>query len=312
MNTLVKNLVELIAAVAVLLLIINFMFPGLLSGLISGSGITNNPSVKFSEKPVINIFLAGKDDDLRNYEYSIVFPGAGVEYQGTMEDAYGPLEGLHIIPVIDFKGVSKKAFVDGLAAPFYVSNIARTFEGTFSAELLSSLPPLEPGPLQPDLANPFDGTLKAGDTIVLKSGENNLSVRLAKMVKEETGFWSFLPYSQDSICFAIIDINCGEPVTLKMRKGCEEDKTDCDRYLKICNADVRVLVTDTNCGSKTANIHVEFSGGMEYNSDDVVGVSFWRKSICTDKGYTSYTELWDHCGDDFLGRSVFNEDVQVP
>ena len=304
MNTLVKHLVELIAAVAVLLLIINFMFPGLLSGLISGSGITDKSYIKFSEEPHPVITLVGSDPDLRNYEYSIVFNGAHVEYQGKMEDAMGPIPNLYIVPVIDFKGVSKKAFVDeSTDNTFELTTDVRTFEGTFRVELMSSLPPLR------IVGNPFEDTLTAGDTVVLKSYENNLTVRLASVKEKTTGIWPF----DQSTCIATIDANCGEPVTLKLRAGCgaDEDKTDCDRYLKICNGNVHINVTDTNCRSKKAKIRIEFSGGMDYNAEDAVGISFWKISNdnCESDSHT-YNELWDRCRDDFLGRHFFKEVIQ--
>ena len=271
MNILLKHLVELIISVVVLLLIINFMFPDLLLGLFSGGPVSGKPVVKFLEEPDPEALLVSADDDTRIYEYKITFIGT-VEHSGDMKDEFGrAFSEIWVVPVIDFKDRSVKANVYGDKAnedntAFKIKRDDRTFTGRFEGDISNShIPHIRPiiDPITGEPSHTYEGEMQKGDNILLESSSGyNLIVTLNDV---RTHTYSIPGVSGSTTkCAAVISINCGEPASLRLRQisECKEDKTDCERHLRMCDGDVHIRVDEADCKRKTAEIFVEFTGGM--------------------------------------------------
>ncbi len=318
----IKSLIEIVISVVVLLLIINFLYPELMGGVLSSGGLGGGPAVKFVGEPEISYSLV-PSDGTGAYKYNIIFSG-DVEYTGKIEEFGRPIGLIEVVPVIDLKGKSEKAGVSGDVAKviedrrFRITEADRKFSGEFSAVISSSIPPLRLN------RNPYVDWMEKGDSFILTSEEgHNLTIMISEVKTSKYG----LPLIKDiplvgpheSRCEASISISCGESASLKLRgmNDCGDDKNNCERYLKMCNGAVHIRADEIDCTNKKINIFIEFTGGMDYDVGDDIGISFWvggregNPNRCVED-HSTYDSLLASCLEsDFLGRTVFKKMIET-
>jgi len=319
----IKSLIEIVISVVVLLLIINFLYPDLMGGVLSSGGLGGGPAVKFLGKPEISYQTTSINDDTRRYEYEIIFSGE-VEYSGKMEEFGRSISLIEVVPVIDLKGKSQKANVSGDVDKvsdnirFKITNDDKKFIGEFSAVISSSLPPLRIVKDQTtgEPKNTYDGWMEKSDNFILTSEEgHNLTIMISEVKKYTYGLplIKYIPGQSETRCEASISISCGESASLRLRgmNDCGNDKNDCERYLNMCNGAVHIRADEVDCGNKKVDIFIEFTGGMDYDAGDDIGISFWKNSKCV-RDHPSYDSLLASCLEsDFLGRSVFRKMIET-
>ncbi|MCX6819537.1 MAG: hypothetical protein NT129_06095 [Candidatus Aenigmarchaeota archaeon] len=320
----IKSLIEIIISVVVLLVIINFLYPELMGGVLSSGGLGGGPAVKFVGEPEISYSLA-PSDGTGAYKYNIIFSGE-VEYTGKMEEFGSPIGLIEVLPVIDLKGKSEKAGVSGEVGKvsnnilFKITEADRKFSGAFSAVISSSIPPLR---IVKDQAtgeptNTYDGWMEKSDSFILTSEQgHNLTIMISEVKKYTYGLplIKYIPGQSETRCEASISISCGESASLRLRgmNDCGNDKNDCERYLNMCNGAVHIRADEVDCTNKKINIFIEFTGGMDYDVGDDIGISFWvggregNPNGCVED-HPTYDSLLASCLErDFLGRTVFKK-----
>ena len=268
--------------------------------------------VKITGEPLI--YYSEND----NYKYTITIP-AEIEYTGKWEIDNKAINSVDVVSFITFKGVTKKASVDG-EGTFLLTKSNPKFEGELSADIESYA-----GPMNRLTGSSYDGEMMMHESVLLttetdEGNEGNFLVTL----ESAGGSIGSSAQLRGKARFSIECETDARYIELVDWVFCEEGSdwypekyNKCEQYVEICDGIVHIrLVGPTRFGiaySGGAIIHtdrvaIEAEEGKPFEPGESVEVSFWRSSDCVNE-YNEFDELLSHCTRDFLGYSFLESIV---